>query len=74
MQEPGYYDKILPGITFDTLSEMTEEEFSQSRGGAQPEELAIFRQQKTQIGMTHMTFRCLCQFPYLAYIECAQIY
>ena len=46
MKEPGYYDNMLPGVTFDTLSEMTEEQFSQSRGGATEEELAIFRQQK----------------------------
>lgn len=46
MQEPDYYENTLPGVTFDTLSEMTEEQFSAMRGGAQPEELAIFRQQK----------------------------
>jgi len=46
MQEPDYYEKSLPGITFDQLSEMTEAQFSAMRGGATQAELAIFKQQK----------------------------
>tara|TARA_R110002020_G_scaffold115484_4_gene265449 strand:+ start:145 stop:2556 length:2412 start_codon:yes stop_codon:yes gene_type:complete len=46
MQQPDYYEKTLPGITFDQLSEMTEAQFSAMRGGATPAELAIFKQQK----------------------------
>ena len=46
MQQPDYYADTLPGVTFDQLSTMTEDQFKELRGGANEEELAIFRQQK----------------------------
>jgi hypothetical protein len=46
MQDPEYYATTLPGVTFDELTTMTEKQFSEIRGGATQEELAIFRQQK----------------------------
>tara|TARA_B100002019_G_scaffold222627_1_gene195491 strand:- start:367 stop:2766 length:2400 start_codon:yes stop_codon:yes gene_type:complete len=49
MKAPGYYDDTLgAGITFDTLSTMTEAEFVQMKGGATKEELALFNSAKNQ--------------------------
>ena len=46
MQHPDYYADTLPGVTFDQLSTMTEDQFKELRGGATKEEVALFRQQK----------------------------
>lgn len=47
MQEPGYFDNILPGLTFDQLQTMTQQDFINAKGGAQPEEVAMFNRAKS---------------------------
>tara|TARA_R100000030_G_scaffold2225_1_gene1823 strand:+ start:1364 stop:3823 length:2460 start_codon:yes stop_codon:yes gene_type:complete len=46
MSEAGYYDEILPGLTFDQLRTMTAQDFINAKGGAEPDEVALFNRAK----------------------------
>ena len=50
MKEPGYFDDVLPGMTYDQIKGMSEAQYIESKGGNVPaEEVALFRQQRTAI-------------------------
>jgi hypothetical protein len=46
MSEAGYYDELLPGLTFDQLQTMTAQDFINAKGGAEPDEVALFNRAK----------------------------
>ena len=46
MQEPGYFNELLPDLTFDQLREMSAQDYINAKGGANPEEVAMFNRAK----------------------------